>query len=399
MEGRRKLRPKIARFGGVVAAGLAVTLTLAGCAGSSNDKSSGGGEVTEIKVGFMGDLTGENSAIVIPPRDGAKMAIKEYNDKNPKVKITLVEYDSQGKPDQATPLVQKAISTDKIAALIGPAFSGESKAVGAILEQGKIPSVSPSATNPGLAKNGWTYWHRVVANDDDQGPGIADFLVKAKTPKKAFVLSDDQEYSVGLADAMEKEFKAKGVTVQRDKFSKDASDYSSTVSKVKAANPDVVAFGGYYAQGGRLLKQLRDGGVTATFATGDGSLDAQLVSGAGAKAAEGAVIGCPCKIPFGAAEGNLKTFKDNFKAATGNDPAIYATEGYDAATAIIKAVEAGNTTGEKINEFLKTVSFEGVSKPIKFKANGEPEANEIFVYEVKNGAIALLGSADEAQLS
>ncbi|MFD1044293.1 branched-chain amino acid ABC transporter substrate-binding protein, partial [Kibdelosporangium lantanae] len=266
------------------------SLALSACAGGTGGGSgtgSSGGDVTSVKIGFMGDLTGENSAIVIPPNNGAKMAIDEYNATNPKTKIELVNYDSQAKTEQATALVQKAITQDKIVGLIGPAFSGESKAVGAILEQAKVPSVSPSATNPGLANNGWKYWHRVVANDDDQGPKIVDFLVAAKSPKTAFVLSDDQEYSVGLADSMEKELKAKGVTSQRDKFAKDASDYSSTVNKVKAANPDIIVFGGYYAQGGRLIKQLRDGGVKATFATGDGSLDAQLISGAGAQAAEG----------------------------------------------------------------------------------------------------------------
>jgi branched-chain amino acid transport system substrate-binding protein len=378
------------------------SLTLSACAGSSNSPGgtggSGGDAPASIKVGFMGDLTGENSAIVIPPRNGAKLAIDEYNKTNPKTKIELVEYDSQAKTEQATALVQKALTQDKIAGLIGPAFSGESKAVGAILEQGKIPSVSPSATNPSLAQNNWTYWHRVVANDADQGPGIVNFLVTAKSPKKAYILSDEQEYSVGLADAMEGAFKAKNVPTERDKFAKDASDYSSTVNKVRAANPDVVVFGGYYAQGGRLLKQLRDGGVQATFATGDGSLDVQLVSGAGAAAAEKAVIGCPCNIPFDTATGALKDWATKYKAAAGADPAIYATEGYDAATAFIKAVQAGNTTGEKINEFLKTVSFDGVSKPIKFKANGEPEANSIFVYQVVGGKIKLLGPSAEAKL-
>jgi branched-chain amino acid transport system substrate-binding protein len=378
------------------------SLTLSACAGSSNTPGgtggSGGDAPASIKVGFMGDLTGENSAIVIPPRNGAKMAFDEYNATNPKTKIELIEYDSQAKTEQATALVQKAISTDKITALVGPAFSGESKAVGAILEQGKIPSVSPSATNPALAQNNWTYWHRVVANDAEQGPGIVNFLVTAKSPKKAYVLSDEQEYSVGLADSMEKAFKDKNVPVERDKFAKDASDYSSTVNKVRASNPDVVVFGGYYPQGGRLLKQLRDGGVQATFATGDGALDIQLVTGAGTAAANGAVIGCPCKIPFDTATGALKDWADKYKKAAGADPAIYATEGYDAATAIIKAVQAGNTSGDKINEFLKTVSFEGISKPIKFKANGEPEANSIFVYQVSGGKIKLLGPSAEAKL-
>jgi branched-chain amino acid transport system substrate-binding protein len=344
----------------------------------------------------MGDLTGENSGIVIPPNNGAKLAIDEYNATNPKVKLELKNYDSQGKPDQATSLIATAVGSDKITALIGPAFSGESKAIGGVLEQSKIPSVSASATNPGLAQNGWKYWHRVVANDNDQGPGIADFLIKAKSPKKAFVLSDDQEYSVGLADAFANTFTAQGVTVDRDKFAKDASDYSSTVSKVKSANPDVIAFGGYYAQAGRLLKQLRDGGVTATFATGDGSLDAQLVTGAGAAAAEGAVIGCPCV--FGGEQGPLKDFATRYKAKFNVDPAIYATEGYDAATAFIKAVQAGNTTSDTINEYLKTADFPGLSKQIKFQENGEPQANAIFVYQVKGGVIKLLGSSTEAKL-
>ncbi|QUF03185.1 branched-chain amino acid ABC transporter substrate-binding protein [Actinosynnema pretiosum subsp. pretiosum] len=387
-----------ARLGRVLALAAASSLVLAACAGGGGGSSTGSGDGSTVKIGFMGDLTGENSAIVIPPRNGAKLAFDEYNAKNPKVKIELVEYDSQGKPEQATSLITKAVGSDKISALIGPAFSGESKAIGGVLDQNKIPSISPSATNPGLAANGWSFWHRVVANDDDQGPGIADFLVKAKSPKKAFVLSDDQEYSTGLADAVAKAFEGAGVAVEKDRFSKDASDYSSVVTKVASANPDVIVYGGYYAQAGRLLKQLRDSNVTAPFASGDGSLDAQLVSAAGAQAAEGAILACPCNIPSADVTGPLKSFYDNYKKATNADPAIYATEGYDAATAYIKAIEAGNTTSEKINDFLKTADFEGVSKPIKFKANGEPENNAIFIYQVKGGVLKLLGAADEAKL-
>ncbi|MPZ84337.1 MAG: ABC transporter substrate-binding protein [Actinophytocola sp.] len=379
---------------------MALTLTLSACAGSGDDSSGSGdgGGATTVKIGFMGDLTGENSAIVIPPRNGAKMAFDEYNATNPDVKIEMVEYDSQGKPEQATVLVPQAVSQDKIVGLIGPAFSGESKAVGAQLNEAKIPSVSASATNPDLAKNGWTFWHRVVANDNDQGPGIANFLVKALSPKKAYVVSDDQEYSVGLAATVDAAFKEAGVTTETDKFAQTASDYSSTVSKVKASNADVVFYGGYYAQAGPLLKQLRDGGVTAPFVSGDGSLDAQLVSTAGAASAEGAILGCPCNIPSADVTGPLKEFYDNYKSAFNVDPAIYATEGYDAATTFIKAIEAGNTTPEKINDFIKTEDFEGVSKPIKFQDNGEPETNAIFIYQVQNGAVKLLGPSEEAKL-
>jgi branched-chain amino acid transport system substrate-binding protein len=381
----------------LTAAVLAGALVLTAC-GGGGETSQGGGAGETLKIGFMGDLTGENSGIVIPPRNGAKLAIDEYNATNPAVKIEMVEYDSQGSPDQAVPLTQQAFQQDQIVGLIGPAFSGESKAVGPILEQAQIPSISASATNPDLAKNGWKYWHRVVANDADQGPAIVDFLVRAKSPTKAYVISDDQEYSVGLADAALAAFQAKGVQVERDQFAQGASDYSSTVSKVNAFQPDVVVYGGYYAQAGRLLKQLRDGGVTATFATGDGSLDPQLIQGAGAPAAEGAVVACPCNIPFGATTGVLADFTTRYKAATGADPAIYATEGYDAATLFVNAIKAGHTTNDAINTFVSGATLDGVSKKIAFKENGEPDVNSIFIYQVKDGSLTLLGQSTEAKL-
>lgn len=382
----------------VTAAALAGALMLASCGGGGDTAGGGGGEGQTVKIGFMGDLTGENSGIVTPPRDGAKLAIDEYNATNPAVRIELVEYDSQGSPDQAVPLIQQAIQQDQIVGLIGPAFSGESKAVGPILEEAGIPSVSPSATNPDLANNGWKFWHRIVANDADQGPGIVDFLVRATGATSAYVISDDQEYSVGLADAAFAAFQEKGVTVERDQFAQGASDYSSTVAKVVAANPQVVVYGGYYAQAGRLLKQLRDGGVTATFASGDGSLDPQIISGAGAPAAEGAVLACPCNIPFGAPEGALAEFTEKYKAATGNDPAIYSTEGYDAATLFIEAIKGGATEPTAINDALGGATLDGVSKQIAFKDNGEPDVNAIFIYQVKGGALSLLGQSTEATL-
>jgi branched-chain amino acid transport system substrate-binding protein len=201
-----------------------------------------------------------------------------------------------------------------------------------------------------------------------------------------------------LAGAVKTAFDAAGVPTETDRFSKDASEHSSTVEKVRASNADVIFFGGYYAQGGRLIKQLRDADVRTPFVTADGSLDAQLVTTAGAEAAEGVILGCPCNIPSSNTTGKAKEFYDNYKKATGDNPAIYATEGYDAATAFITAIKEGNTTSEEINEYLKTAEYEGVSKQIKFKENGEPEATDIFIYQVIDGEIQLRGTSDEATL-
>lgn len=376
---------------GAAAAVLAGALVLAACGGGT------GGDANTIKIGFAGDLSGKNSGIVIPGRNGARIAVDEYNATNPAKKIELVEYDTQGDATQATPLLTKAATTDKIVGLVGPAFSGESKATGKILDEGKIPNISQSATNPGLANNGWKYWHRIVSNDNDQGPAVADYLIRTKGAKTAFVIADDQEYSVGIADAAAKEFAAKGLKVDRDKIVKGGSDFSSTVTKVKAANPDVIFYGGYAAEAGPLTKQLRDGGVKAPFSAGDGSTEQSYIDSAGAAAAEGAILSCPCIIPIGTQTGKLKELADKYKAKFGTDPAIYFSEGYDAATLLINAIKAGNTTGETINNYLATATLDGYSKKIAFKPNGEVQNTDVFLYTAKDGKLATVGKSTDAK--
>jgi len=392
------VRLSYVRIGGL-AAGMALSLTLAACGGGGgNGESKSDGSPSTIKIGFMGDLTGENSALVIPPANGAQLAIEEYNKTNPPVKVQFVKYDSQAQEAQAASLAQKAVRDDKIVAMVGPTFSGESQAAVPILEQAKVPNISSSATRTSLASNGWKFWHRVVTNDDFQGPQLADFLIKAKAPKKAFILSDQAPYGVGLADAVDKELKGKGVQTQRDKVDEKAPDFSSTVTKVKAFNPDVVFMGGYYPVTGKMLKQLRDAGVTALFSSGDGSVDPQLISTAGTPAADNVVLACPCKIPFNTEIPELKKFSADYKARFNADPLIYGTEGFDAATAILDVIKSGATDPVKINEGLAKLDFKGVSKEIKFAPNGEISSNVIYIYSLTKGQFSLLGDTTTAKL-
>jgi branched-chain amino acid transport system substrate-binding protein len=393
------------RYRSIVRLGVALaatSLVLAACGGGGGEQGgaapSGSSEAAKtVKIGLMGDLTGENSGIVIPLRNAAKLAIEDYNATNPSTKIELVEYDSQGVPEQATALAQQAIKTDKIVGLIGPAFSGESRQVGPILEEGTIPSISASATNPLLSQNGWKYWHRIVANDDIQGGGVGNYISRALGAKKVFVIHDNQEYSKGIADVVTKTLKGDGVTIQSDVIDPQGSDYASTVNKVKAAAPDAIFYGGYYAQAGRLLKQLRDGGVKEQFLSGDGSLDAGLAKGAGSNNADGAVVSCPCLIdPTGKASPASKKLADAYKAKYNAPTAIYVGEGYDAATAFIEAIKNGNTDTESINKYLATIDIPGVTKQIKFAPNGEPTSGEVYVYLFKGDTYSLLGNAKEA---
>lgn len=396
MERLGTLRRNMMRITGAVAVSAALALSAVACGDGDSDSGNG----NEVTIGFMGDLTGENSGLVIPPKQGAQLAIEQYNATNPKVKIKFKTYDSQGKPEQATTLAQGAIKNDKIAGLIGPAFSGESQSVAPILEEAKIPSVSPSATNITLGEKGWKYWHRVVADDAVQSEGAANFLVNSVKAKKLFTVSDNQDYGKGLADAIGKAAGAKGVQTQTDAVDDKATDYSSTVNKINQFKPDAVYFGGYYAVAGRLFKQLREAGYKGKMMSGDGSLATGLIEGAGQANAQGALLSCGCLIDAeGKTNPKAKKFADDYKAKFNSEVAIYSTEGFDAATAFIEAVKAGKTEPEDINSFVKTEDIQGVGKQIKFAENGELAAQDIFIYEVKDNKLPLLGNSNEAKVS
>jgi branched-chain amino acid transport system substrate-binding protein len=394
------LRLNKTRFSATLALGAALALSMSACGSGGDEGGGGGGETNTVTIGFMGDLTGENAGIVIPPKNGAQLAIDQYNATNPKVKITMKTYDSQGKPEQATPLAKQAVTQDKVAGMIGPAFSGESAQVGPVLEEGKVPSISPSATNAALAKNGWKYWHRSIANDDVQGAGAGGFIVNSLKAKKVFVIDDASEYGKPLGATIKKTVEAAGAQTSTDSIDVQASDYGSTVNKAKAYAPDAIYFAGYYAQGGKLIKQLREGGVKARFMSGDGSLGKELAQGAGGTTADGSVLSCPCLIdPTGKASPTSKKFSEEYKAKFNADTAIYSAEGYDSATAFVEAVKAGNTDTESINKFLSTIDRAGVAHKIKFAPNGETTATDVFVYQVKGQTLPLLGNAKEASVT
>jgi branched-chain amino acid transport system substrate-binding protein len=384
---------------GVALAGaglLAIGLTACGSSSGGTGGSGSGNKGGTVKIGYFGAITGPNGQLGLNIYQGAKIAIDAYNATNPKIKINFIKYDTQGDPDQAQGLAPRVVR-DKVVGVVGPAFSGESAKADPIFEQGKVANISPSATNAQLQNNGWKYWHRVLANDDVQGPGVGDFMAKTLGAKKIAVIDDASEYGKGLADTVDAQVKKDGAqVVDREAIDPKASDYSSTVNKVTAAAPDALFYGGYYAEAAKFVKQLRDGGFNGKFVSGDGTLDQKFIDGAG-PAAEGAYLSCTCVLATASTDPAVTKFINDYKAAWNAAPATYSAEGFDAATAFIKAVQAGKTTGPDINAYLATEDFQGVSKHIKWQSNGELSGGTVYIHKVENGKIIALGDYQQAK--
>jgi branched-chain amino acid transport system substrate-binding protein len=377
---------------------FALTIIAAACGGDDDDSASGGSttttggsssggvKCTDLSLGFFGALTGDAANLGVNIMQGAQLAVNQFNDANPDCQIGFEEYDSQGSPDQAPALAQQAVGDKKVVGLIGPAFSGESRAANPIFDEAGLPIITPSATGVDLSAQGWKIFHRGLANDGAQGPAEAKYIAAEVGAKNVAVIDDASEYGKGLADIVRSSLKDNNATVAvSDSVDPKAQDYSSTVNKVKAANPDAIFYGGYYAEAGRLTKQLRDAGVTATFISGDGTLDPGYVSAAGDAAAEGAIITCPCAP-------SPDDYKKAYHDAWNEDPGTYSPEAYDAANMFLEAIKAGNTDRASINDWISSNSYEGITKTMKFDDKGEVAAGEIYVYKVQSSKITPAGT-------
>ncbi len=391
--------PRGGMCGRLTAVAMASALVLAAC-GSDDDPavgpsntSEGGG--TTVTIAFMGALTGDNANLGINARDGVKLAVEEANAEDGDITIVVKEFDTGGDAAQAGTLKAQVIGDSSIIGVVGPVFSGESKAVIPDFEAAGLVMVSPSATNvelPNLVPDGKVF-HRVIADDALQAAGIAAYLADTAKPASVAFVHDNTDYGKGLTEDLQKRVTDGGIkSALLATVNPDEEDFSATVNAVNTAKPDLVFYGGYYAEAGRFKKQLADAGSTATFVSGDGSLDPGFITAAGAAGAEGARLSCPCNLAFENSEGRLGAFFADYTATIGKEPGLYSPEGYDSANVLIQGIKAGNTDRPSLLNYLETefTSYEGASKTVQFAPNGNVTSKDFFVFEVKDGKLAPL---------
>ncbi len=273
-----------------------------------------------VKIGHVGPTTGPQAHLGKDNENGARMAIDDANAKGividgKKIKFELDAQDDQADPKQGTIVAQKLVD-DKVAGVVGHLNSGTSIPASKIYNDAGIPMISPSATNPKLTLQGFKDVFRVMANDVQQGSVIGkDGGRHSLGAKKIAIIDDKTAYGAGLADETEKAAKAAGATVVAREYTNDkATDFKAILTKIKAKNPDVIMYGGMDAQGGPMVKQMKELGIKAKFIAGDGVCSAEWPKLAGG-AAEGEYCSQaglpPDKMP------NAKDFVTRFTAKYG----------------------------------------------------------------------------------
>ncbi len=353
------------------AAALVAATILTGCGGSK----AGSGDT--IKIGMNLELTGGQAAYGNDSQKGAQLAVEEIN-KNGGVlgkKLELVPADNKSEPSEAAAAAQK-LADEGVVTVIGPLTTSAMLAAVPIMDGAKVPSVTPSATNPKVTVDEKTgkvlpYVFQTCFIDPYQGEVMANYAYKELNARKAVILIDNSsDYAKGLSKYFEDNFtKLGGEVLGSEAYLQKDTDFNATLTKIKALNPDFVYVPGYYQEVGLILKQARAMGMTMAFGGGDGWDSPTLSEIAGPDA----LVNAYCSTLFTAEEGNkkseafIKAYQDKYSAV----PSYFSALTYETVQLLAKALgNANSTEPDKVRDALEKVSdFEGLAGSMKFNAN------------------------------
>lgn len=346
---------------------------LAACSGeTSSDGDSADGEESsseeasssdggELHIGANLELSGAVATYGSSISEGIDLAVEEINESGGingmQVKVTKV--DNKSDAAEATNGAIKLTSQDQVTAIIGAATSGNTLAQAEIANDTETILLSPSATAPNVTVNEDgslnEYVFRTSYIDPFQGTIAANFALDELGVKTAAIYADNaSDYAKGLGEAFKETFEAGGgeIVAEEAYVAKD-TDFKSTLTRIKSAEPEFVFIPGYYEEVGLIVKQARELGIDVPLMGADGWDSPTLLDLAGADALNNTYITnhYSSDDPDETIQNFVTKFKEKYD---GNAPNAFHALGYDAVYLLKDAIErAGSTEPAAIKEALE----------------------------------------------
>ena len=162
------------------------------------------------------------------------------------------------------------------------------------------------------------------------------------------------------------------------------TDFKAALTKIKAANPDVIYVPGYYQEVGMIIKQAREMGMTQPIVGGDGWDSTKLAEIAGAAN----LVDCYFSNHYSSDDTSevVQNFVSNYQKAYGQKPDAPAAVAYDSMMILAQAIKDANSTDkDTVKAALEKISgFNAVSGKISFNEFHDPVKSAV-VLSFKDG--------------
>ncbi len=337
-----------------------------------------------IKIGFIGPLTGELAYIGNNIKSAVEIAIEEINNNNTfNRQFEVIYEDGVCNGKDATKSANKLLSVDKVDGIIGGTCSGETLGIAPLVEQAKIPAVSPASTSPDVSDAG-DYVFRVVPSDSFQGEYAANTIKETFGKQNVAVISCLNDWCQGVRKAFINKFETMGNIVADEVFNVGDTDLRSQLTKIKQSNPDAIYFIGQTTSSVSGIRQLSELGLDNLLVMGaDTWSDSEIWEQIG-EIGDGMIYSEPSNIE--PPEWFVQKMSEKEKEIN-----VYSARGYDA-TYILASALANSTNGTEAKDMLyKLKNYKGIADTYTFDENGDV-INAIYsLKEIKDGKISNYG--------
>ncbi|HEX3209851.1 MAG TPA: branched-chain amino acid ABC transporter substrate-binding protein [Geminicoccaceae bacterium] len=340
----------------------------------------------QVKVGFIGPLTGGVSANGLGGRNSADLAVRLRNqDGKAKYQYEMVALDDECKPNIGVQVATKLAADDDVVAAVTHYCSAV--AIGTVDTYHKfgLPVVVWGAVLPDITYgNDYPEIHRVNGTMINQNETAAQFM-RGLGYQNWVIIHDTTDYGKGHEKYFSKFLKAAGGGIVGSfGVTADQQDFTAELTKAKALDPDVIYFGGLTPLGVRIRQQMDKLGIEAEFEGTSGIMSDAFIAGLG-PLAESVVAfreGAPVeKLPGG------KFFTEQYaKAGYKEPPEAYGPFAFVAMNLLLDTIEAVGPDREAITKALANVkNQDSIIGPITFDSHGQNTVPLITKYVVQDG--------------
>jgi branched-chain amino acid transport system substrate-binding protein len=328
-----------------------------------------------IKIGVIAEV--QSIAGAATP-GGAQIAADEINAKggiNGR-KIEIVTYDNKSSSADSVRAFQRAVSEDKVSAVIASYISEVVIALEPWAARLKMPLITPGAASNEITrpihddydKNKYTFHGYLTSAAQAQAvcDAAKDLLVDGLKMKTAAIMSEDAAWTKPLDVGYEECLPKAGLKVtDHIRFSPDTTDFTPIFNKIEAQKPDCKITGISHV-GVHPTVKWNNQQVPITML----GISAQAITPNNRADTNGAADGIPSLAVATenvAVTPKTKPFAEAFKKKFGKSPAYTGYTAYDEVYIITDAIKrAGSTDPDKMVAELEKTNYEGTIGQVKF---------------------------------
>jgi len=349
----------------------------------------------EVVIGLAAALSGEGLAPFGEDiQRGAELALEDRStvtvgDQEFPVRLDVQDDLCSAEGGQA--VANLFVADTSVVGVVGPMCSSACTAAAPIFDEAGYSSISPSCTAANLSQQGFTSFNRAVVSDGFQGKVAAQFIFENLGVTKIATIHDGSPYGEGLVTEVTKRFEELGgEVVAADAVNVGDTDFRSLLEDMAPAEPELIYFGGFAAEGARLAQQRADAGLgDVIFMGADGIKGGEFPTLAG-DAKEG--VYASSAIPTVADQERVDALLARYVEKYGVDPTgPFQVNAYDATNMLLDAIEAVGTLDDSgnlvidraaLSEYIRTITdFEGMSGNLNCDGTGECSAADIGIVQ------------------